>query len=53
MAYWIGIQGLVKVAKKTQNHPHVTTTEPEIQNKNFFRFQLEDLLNPQSVLTAL
>jgi len=38
MTYWIGVQSRVKVAKKTQNHPHcdVTPREPEIQNETIF-----------------
>jgi len=53
MAQWVGVQGQVNVAKKTQKHPlfGVPPREPQAENeKVFFLFRLvEDLLNPLRV----
>jgi len=49
MAHWTGVQGRVKVARKTQNLPIVTSPLENAKSKtkkNYFRFQLEDSLNP-------
>ena len=49
MGQLVGAQGQVKVAKKMQKHPHLWRFPRKRQTKNkqnFFRCQLEDLLNP-------
>jgi len=56
MGQWVGAQGQVKVAKKCKNTPtcDVRPSERQTENeKRFFLCQLEDLLNPQRVWTAL
>jgi len=48
MAHWVGTQGQVKLAKKTQNTPtcDVPPENPELESKNvFFQSKLEALLN--------
>jgi len=52
MAHWDGAQGQAKMAKITQKHPYLRRSPQKISNikrKNFFRFWLQDLLNPQRV----
>jgi len=50
MAQWVGAQGRPKVAKEKQKHPHLWRspqgTPNQKRKKFFFRFRLEDLLNP-------
>jgi len=49
MAHWVGAQGRPKVAKKSKNTPTCggPPREPQTENeKYFFGFRLEDLLNP-------
>jgi len=56
MGQLIGAQGQVKVAKKMQKHHHLWRSPQQTPNqkqKNFFRCQLEDLVNPWRVWTAL
>jgi len=56
MAHWIGAQGRVKVAKKTQKHPHLWRPPQRTSNtkrKKIFQSKLEGLPNPQRVWTAL
>ena len=47
MAYWIGDQGRVKLAKKTQKHPHLWRPRQRTQNeiRFFFQSEPEDLPN--------
>ena len=48
MARWVGTQGQVNSAKRTQKHPiwDVTHREPQTQNwKVFFQSELEDKPN--------
>ena len=52
MAQWVGVQGQLKVAKKSKNTPTCNRppSEPQTKRENrFFRFQTEDLLNPRMV----
>jgi len=56
MAYWVGTQGLLQLAKhtKTSSHCDVTPRKTLIQNeKHIFESEPEDLLNPFRVRTAL
>jgi len=56
MAHWDGAQGQAKMAKKTQKHPYFWRSPQKNSNpkrKIFFRFWLQDLLDPQRVWTAL
>ena len=57
MAQWVVVQGQVNVAKKSKNIPTCSgpPREPHTENENrfFFRFQAEDLLNPRMVWIAL
>jgi len=57
MARWGGVQGQVKVAKKSQTTPTCggPPSEPKSENEKrfFFQFQAEDVLNPWMVWTAL
>jgi len=56
MGQWVGAQGRPKVAKISKTFPHcdVTSRIPPTKTKNFFfRFQLEDLLNPWMVWIVL
>jgi len=49
MAHWDGAQGQAKMAKITQKHPYLWRSPQKISNikqKIFFRFWLQDLLNP-------
>jgi len=43
----VGVQGQINSAVKTCPHCDVIPRKPQIQSENiFFRYQLEDLLNP-------
>ena len=55
MAQWIVVQGQVKVAKKSKNTTICSgpPSEPQNENRFFFRFQAEDLLNPRMVWITL
>ena len=49
MTQWVGAQGRPKVAKKSKNIPTYGSPpeNPKPKKKNyFFRFRLEELLNP-------
>jgi len=49
MAHWVGTQGQVKLAKKSRKHALIVTSPQKTSNPKrifFFKFQLEDLLNP-------
>ena len=55
MGQWVGVQGRPKVAKISKTCPHcdVTSRKPQTENeKRFFRFQVEDLLNPWMIWIA-
>ena len=56
MGQWVGEQGRPKVAKISKTFPHCDVTSknlPTENEKRFFLFQLEDLLNPWMVWIAL
>jgi len=56
MGQWVGAKGRPKVAKIVKTIPHCDVTSrnlPTENEKRFFRFQLEDLLNPWMVWIAL
>jgi len=57
MAQWVGVQGQVKVAKKSQNTRTCSglPSEPQTENEKrfFFQFRAEDLPNPWMVWIAL
>jgi len=49
MAHWVGAQGQIKLAYKTQNTPtyDITHREPQTQlKKKFFQSKLDDFPNP-------
>jgi len=57
MGQWVGAQDRPKVAKISKTCPHCDVTSRKHPTENekrfFFRFQLEDLLNPWMVWIAL
>jgi len=55
MAHWIGAQGRVKVAKKTQKHPHLLSSPPEnpkLKAKIFFPISTRRLAESVDVLNC-
>ena len=46
MAHWVGTQGQINLAKKTQITPTLTSSRENPNKKFFFQSKLEDFPNP-------